>query len=84
MYSLKVSGRGLKLKKESKTQKEKTTWRVGNIKKNSKVFENFFLKHAKKQKKKKLSVKKKAINYLVILLGCILNLEYSYKQCLKF
>lgn len=38
----------------------------------------------KSKKKKKLSVKKKAINYLVILLGCILNLEYSYKQCLKF
>lgn len=60
MYSLKVSGRGLKLKKESKTQKEKTTWRVGNIKKNSKVFENFFLKHAKKQKKKKTFSKKKS------------------------
>lgn len=29
--------------------------------------------------KKKLAKKKNAINYLIILLACILNLEYSYK-----
>lgn len=78
MYSVKVSGLCLKLKKYSKTQKEKRTCRVGNFKKNNEVFGNFFLKHAK-NKKKNLQKKKNAINYLIILLACILNLEYSYK-----
>lgn len=32
-----------------------------------------------KIKKKNLQKKKNAINYLIILLACILNLEYSYK-----
>lgn len=58
MYSVKVSGLCLKLKKYSKTQKEKRTCRVGNFKKNNEVFGNFFLKHAK-NKKKKLAKKKK-------------------------